>query len=169
MNVGTSTPRSLATTATLLVAVLVVGLTVSSVRRAYAAVVTANALVTSRATPAGGVSADVVIPVLNQPVHVSAAVTSPAGLRGTVSGAVTRHVAGGVANTISWAFVNGGGTAPATLAGNAAAVGTDVAYISPGGVNTSNGLEIGATAGAAAIRVENDEALATNTVFTLVW
>ena len=163
----TSASRSLASGGILVAAVLVVGLTAVTVRRAYAAVAVANVLVTTRGTLAGGVSTGIVIPVLNQPVHVAAAVITPASLRGTVSGAVTRHVVAGFANTISSAFVNGPATTPATLAVNSGAIGQDLAYITPGPVNTSNGIEIGPTV--AEIRVENDEALATRTDFTLVW
>lgn len=151
----------------LLVASMVTGLTMTSIRRAYAAVAVPNILVTSRVTAAGAVSAGIVIPVINQSVQVSATTTAPNTLRGTVSGAVTRHSVAGFANTISSAFVNAAGTTPATLAENSSVIGQDLAYMSPGGVNASNTLEIGPSL--AEVRVENDEAAATTTVVTLVW
>jgi hypothetical protein len=144
---------------------IVIVLTMVSIQRAYAAVAVANALITSRVTAAAGTSAGITIPPVNQPVLVGVSTTSPSTLLGTASGAVTRHSVGG--NSISSAFVNSEGTTPATLAVASAIVGQDLAYVSPGGVNTANTVEIGPVN--TQIRVENDEAVATTTIFTMVW
>ena len=167
MNHKTHAFKKVASSGAYIVLALVVVLTVVSIRRAYAAVAVANALVTSRVVAAGGLSSGIVIPVVNQAVLVGAMTHAPNTLRGTASGAVTRHVFSGFPNTISSAFVNAGGTSPVTLATNSSVVGTDLAYLSPGAVNTANTLEIGPST--AEIRVENDEGVTTTTVVTLVW
>ena len=167
MNAKTHAYDGVATIGGLLALTLVTTLTLISVRRAYAAVAVPNILVTSRVTGAGLVSTGILIPVINQPVKVAAANTTGGALRGTASGAITRHVVAGFANTISSAFINAAGAPPATLAINSAAVGTDIAYLTPGGVNASSGLEIGPSV--AEFRVENDEGVATTTVVTMVW
>jgi len=167
MNAKTHASNKLATSGVLLALTLVIGLTFVSVRRAYAAVAVANVLVTSRVVAAGGISLGVWLPVINQAISVSATVYAPAAQRGTASGAVTRHLVGGFANTISSAFVNGPSAPPASMSVNSGVIGTDICYISPGGVNTSCGLEIGPSTNE--IRVENDEAVATTTVISLMW
>lgn len=154
------------TTGTLLLAAWVVVLTVTSIGRAYAVTAVANALVTIRAVPAGAVSAGILLPALNTPIQIAATTASPSTLRGTADGAITRHQESGV-NSISSSFVNAAGTTPTTLAVSSSTIGTDIAYLSPGGVNASNSLEIGPTV--AEIRIENDEAVTTSTVVELMW
>ena len=167
MNAKTHAYNKLAIPGVLLALTMVVSLTLVSVRRAYAAVAVANVLVTSRVVAGGGISTGVWLPVVNQAISVSATVYAPAAQRGTASGAVTRHLVSGSANTISSAFVNGAGAPPAAMSVNSGVVGTDLAFISPGGVNASCGLEIGPSTNE--IRVENDEAVATTTVISLMW
>jgi hypothetical protein len=167
MNAKKHAYKNVASTGGMLAVALVISLTIVSLSRAYAAVAVANALVINRVTAAGGVSAGISIPVINQPVFIAASTIAPAGLRGTGVGAVTRHQVAGFANTISSAFVNAVGAPPATLATNSGALGTDFVYLTPGGVNASSGLEHGPTVNE--IRVENDEGVATNTMVTMVW
>jgi hypothetical protein len=167
MNVKMHASGTLTRTGISLVLAMVIVLTIVSIRRAYAAVAVPNILITSRLTAAGGVSTGILVPVINQPVSVAAATTAPATLRGTASGAITRHVVSGTTSTISSAFVNAVSVTPVTLATHSATVGQDLAYLSPGGVNASNTLEIGPTT--SQFRVENDETLTTNTVITLIW
>jgi hypothetical protein len=142
-------------------------LTFTVARRAYAVMAAANCLVTTRVVPAGGLSSGITIPATNVPIHVAAATLIPATLRGSAAGVITRHVNTESGDAVSSAFVNAAGTSPATLAVQSGAPGSDLAFLSPGGANTSATLEVGPAV--SQIRIDNRETSAVTTSISLIW
>jgi hypothetical protein len=111
-------------------AALVLALTFTCVRRAYAAVVVPNHSESAFGIAVGGNSADFVIPATNSPVTITGAVTGPPGaLRGTGHLRVVYATSGG-APTVVWCGQNASG---GIVSGQTAASGVGLCNLSGGG------------------------------------
>jgi hypothetical protein len=114
------------------VAVLVLALTFTCVRRAYAAVMVPNHIENIYVLGMGGDSPDFVLPITNSPVTITGAVTSlVGGLRGLGHVRVVHATTGG-APSIHWTGQHGNG---GVVAGATAAQGAGMCHLSdPAGV-----------------------------------